>query len=103
MFQPESLLGAGHQWPDDPWVLCELRIGICPLQSNTQRCHKSHVSFSLCPPFISSPSFLLCLRKCTQRYFRGTLNYNTKNITTLESPRAAEIKVLRAESIFSAG
>lgn len=49
------------------------------------------------PPFFGKP------QKCTQSYFRGTLNYNTKKIAALESPRTADIKVLRAESIFPAG
>ena len=56
--------------------------------------------FAFFPPLLF---FLLSLGKCIQSYFRGTLNYNTKNITTLESPRTADIKVLRAESIFSVG
>lgn len=67
----------------------------------TQTCHKIHTHFSIC--LNSFLSFLESLGKRTQSYFRGTLNYNTKKITTLESPRTADIKVLRAESIFPVG
>lgn len=67
----------------------------------TQACHKIRTHSPPLATFL--PLLFGKPRKRTQSYFRGTLNYNTKKIAALESPRTADIKVLRAESIFPAG